>query len=82
MLLDAIARSDGTRGSVLNELFRTRVQNGLLGAFGFDRNGDTTESPITILRVAGGGGSNTVMSVEGAVVEGVVRPSPRLVAGG
>ncbi len=82
VLLDAIARSDGTRGSVLDELFRTRVQNGLLGAFGFDRNGDTTESPITILRVAGGGGSNTVMSVEGAVVEGVVRPSPRLVAGG
>jgi branched-chain amino acid transport system substrate-binding protein len=82
VLLDAIARSDGTRGSVLDELFRTRVQNGLLGSFGFDRNGDTTESPITILRVAGGGGSNTVMSVEGGVVEGVVRPSPRLVAGG
>jgi hypothetical protein len=67
---------------VLDELFRTRVRNGLLGSFGFDPNGDTTESPITILRVVGGGGSNAIQSVEGSVVEAVVRPSPRLVAGG
>ena len=54
VLLDAIARSDGTRESVLEELFATRVERGLLGSFGFDENGDITESPITILRVAGG----------------------------
>jgi len=82
VLLDAIARSDGTRSSVLEELFETRVRDGLLGSFAFDANGDTTESPITVLRVARGGGSNTVQSVEGGVVEDVVRPSPSLVAGG
>jgi DNA-binding SARP family transcriptional activator/ABC-type branched-subunit amino acid transport system substrate-binding protein len=80
VLLDAIARSDGTRASVVEELFETRVRNGLLGSFGFDRNGDITESPVTILRVRGGGSSTTIMSVEGGMVARVVRPSARLVA--
>jgi branched-chain amino acid transport system substrate-binding protein len=80
VLLDAIARSDGTRASVVEELFRTRIRNGLLGSFGFDANGDITESPITILRVRRGGGSNVVQSVEGGVVDRVVRPSAKLVA--
>jgi DNA-binding SARP family transcriptional activator/ABC-type branched-subunit amino acid transport system substrate-binding protein len=82
VLLDAIARSDGTRASVVKELFETRVRDGLLGSFGFDRNGDITESPVTIMRVARRGGSNTILSVEGGVVARVVRPSPSLVATG
>ena len=73
VLLDAIARSDGTRRSVVEELFRTRVRGGLLGSFGFDRNGDITESPVTIVRVRPGG------TVDGAVIERVVRPQARLV---
>jgi len=79
VLLDAIARSDGTRPSVVEELFRTRVRDGLLGTFGFDRNGDITESPVTILRVRSGGASTTIRSVEGGVVERVVRPQAKLV---
>lgn len=79
VLLDAIARSDGTRASVVEELFRTRVRGGSLGSFGFDRNGDITESPVTILRVRGGGSSTTTQSVEGGVVVRVVRPSAKLV---
>ncbi len=82
VLLDAIARSDGTRASVLEELFETRVTDGLLGSFGFDADGDITESPVTIMRVVRGGGSNRIESIEGGVVERVVRPSPRLVATG
>jgi DNA-binding SARP family transcriptional activator/ABC-type branched-subunit amino acid transport system substrate-binding protein len=80
VLLDAIAGSDGTRESVLEALFATRVENGLLGSFRFDDTGDITESPITILRVARGGRSNRVADAEGGVVERVVRPSPSLVA--
>ena len=80
VLLDAIARSDGTRASVLRELFRTRVRDGLLGSFGFDRNGDISESPVTILRVERPGRANRVGSIEGGVVERVVRPSAALVA--
>ena len=82
VLLDAIARSDGTRASVVEGLFETRVRGGLLGSFGFDANGDITESPVTILRVARGGASNRIVSVEGGVVARVVRPSPSLVAPG
>ena len=82
VLLNAIARSDGTRSAVIDELFATRVAGGLLGSFGFDANGDITESPITILRVARGGPSRTVGSIEGGVVERVVRPATSLVAAG
>ena len=41
VMLDAIARSDGTRASVVKELFKTNVKNGIMGTFRFDRNGDT-----------------------------------------
>jgi branched-chain amino acid transport system substrate-binding protein len=80
VLLDAIARSDGTRASIVKQLFRTRIRNGLLGTFGFDANGDVTESPVTIVRVTSGGTSNAVGSVQGGVVERVVRPSTKLVS--
>jgi branched-chain amino acid transport system substrate-binding protein len=54
VLLSAIARSDGSRGSVTKKLLATRVENGILGSFGFDRYGDTTSGPITVYRVTGG----------------------------
>jgi branched-chain amino acid transport system substrate-binding protein len=80
VLLAAIARSDGTRESILEELFRTRVRDGLLGDFSFDRNGDVTESPVTILRVGSGGTGNQIMNVDGGEIERVVRPSSDLVS--
>jgi hypothetical protein len=58
------------------------VTDGLLGSFGFDANGDITESPTTILRVGRGASSNGIASVEGGIVERVVRPSPSLVVTG
>ena len=82
VLIDAIARSDGTRASVLRELFRTRVRDGLLGSFRFDRNGDISESPVTIMRVVRKGSSTRTLSVEGGVVARVIRPSSSLVAPG
>jgi ABC-type branched-subunit amino acid transport system substrate-binding protein len=54
VLLDAIARSDGTRASVVDELFRTKVTNGILGSFSFDRYGDIAPAPVGIFRVEGG----------------------------
>jgi YVTN family beta-propeller protein len=56
VLLGAIARSDGTRASVTKELFKTKVTNGLLGSFSFDRNGDTTAGAVTIFRIEEGKG--------------------------
>ena len=80
VLLDAIGRSDGTRDSVLEQLFATRAHRGLLGTFGFDANGDISESPVTIMRVTRGGRSSKAGSTEGGVVDRIVRPSPSLVA--
>ena len=54
ILLDAIARSDGTRASVTDELRRTQVRNGIPGDIAFDAKGDLVEAPITILRFARG----------------------------
>ncbi len=54
VLLTAIERSDGSRDSVTKELLGTRVENGILGSFDFDRYGDTTSGPITVYRVTAG----------------------------
>jgi ABC-type branched-subunit amino acid transport system substrate-binding protein len=54
VLLNAIARSDGTRASVTRQLFKTKVSNGILGSFSIDRNGDTTAGAVTIYRIVGG----------------------------
>ena len=40
MLLDAVARSGGTRAGVLDELFRTSLPHGLTGSVRFDERGD------------------------------------------
>jgi len=80
VLLDAIARSDGTRASVVRELFATRVTDGLLGSFGFDANGDISESPVTIVRIQRPGSANTIGDVGGARIAKIERPSPKLVA--
>jgi branched-chain amino acid transport system substrate-binding protein len=42
ILLDAIERSDGTRASVIEEIFKTKVDDGLIGSFEINENGDLT----------------------------------------
>jgi branched-chain amino acid transport system substrate-binding protein len=54
VLLDAIGRSDGTRASVVDELFATNVENGILGSFSFDRFGDIEPAPVTVYRIHDG----------------------------
>jgi branched-chain amino acid transport system substrate-binding protein len=54
VLLGAIAGSDGTRASVRDRVLRTKVHDGILGSFGFDRNGDTTLTRIFIHRIVDG----------------------------
>jgi ABC-type branched-subunit amino acid transport system substrate-binding protein/DNA-binding beta-propeller fold protein YncE/predicted Ser/Thr protein kinase len=50
-LLAAIARSDGTRLSVVRELHELRIVDGILGTFRFDQYGDSTLNYTTIVRV-------------------------------
>jgi DNA-binding SARP family transcriptional activator/ABC-type branched-subunit amino acid transport system substrate-binding protein len=54
ILLNAIARSDGTRRSVLDEVKRTVVENGILGNISWNARGDLLDAPFTILRVQNG----------------------------
>ena len=54
VLLNAIARSDGSRESVRRKLFTTRVSNGILGSFWITPTGDTTLNAVAIQRIVGG----------------------------
>ncbi|HEV7641502.1 MAG TPA: hypothetical protein VGO39_11600, partial [Gaiellaceae bacterium] len=51
VLLNAIARSDGTRSSVTAHALGDPVRGNILGHFSFDPNGDMIPSAITIYRV-------------------------------
>ncbi|HVH42921.1 MAG TPA: hypothetical protein VM925_11280 [Labilithrix sp.] len=63
----SIARSDGTRAVVVEELFDTRVTGGILGSFSFDRYGDITPAAIGLYSIRDGA----------LVVDGVVRVPSR-----
>jgi len=54
VLLDAIAASDGSRASVVENLFKTNVTDGIMGSFSIDENGDTTLGAVTVSQIKGG----------------------------
>jgi branched-chain amino acid transport system substrate-binding protein len=54
VLLDAIERSDGSRPSVSEELYNTNIQDGILGDFEIDENGDTTLGTVSFFQVKAG----------------------------
>jgi branched-chain amino acid transport system substrate-binding protein len=59
VMLDSIAKSDGTRAAVTTNLFKTNVTNGILGTFSINKNGDTTNNPVTVYKQTGSGKSGT-----------------------
>ena len=81
LVLRAIARSDGTRKSVLEELKRSRVKNGILGSFRFDRYGDLTPAKMPILRITGSTPPEARLPelFQGAVIDRVVEIPRRLI---
>jgi len=56
ILLDAIARSNGTRASVVEQLFATNVPHSLIGSVQFTKTGDLVSAPVTIVRLSPGRG--------------------------
>ena len=80
-LLAAIARSDGTRASVNEELRNLEMRNGILGSFRFDRNGDITPASFSVFRLVGGRKRDPELpeAFAGAVVDRVVRVPSALV---
>jgi len=56
LVLDAIARSDGSRDKVRAALFQADVKGGLIGDFKIDRYGDTTLAKMGLYRIKEGEG--------------------------
>jgi branched-chain amino acid transport system substrate-binding protein len=54
IMVAAIAKSDGTRASVAEQLLKTNVRNGILGSFKLTSTGDTTNNPVTVYQIKGG----------------------------
>ena len=76
IMLDAIARSDGTRSSVTKQMFKTNVKNGIMGTFRFDKNGDIVPLKCDQLRpVCGQDGRLRVRGRHQG--QGVERPARR-----
>jgi ABC-type branched-subunit amino acid transport system substrate-binding protein len=74
LMLAAIARSDGTRASVLGELRKLRAPDGVLGPYRFDANGDVTPEHVTIFKITGRTprSANLVSDFQGSVPVRVV----------
>ena len=80
VLLDAIARSDGTRASVVRALKETRLPDSVLGPLALAGNGEPIALPITVLRAEHGGGRADIFeSLDGAVAVDVITPPAELV---
>jgi branched-chain amino acid transport system substrate-binding protein len=54
IMVQAIAKSNGTRSSITANLFKTKIKNGILGTFTINANGDTSSNPVTVYRVKSG----------------------------
>jgi ABC-type branched-subunit amino acid transport system substrate-binding protein len=53
-LLAAIAASDGSRASVIEEMRGLRVRDGIIGDFNFDPHGDVTPPLVSVYRITDG----------------------------
>jgi len=75
VLLDAIARSDGTRASVARHLLRTRIRGGYAGDLRFDRAGDPVTAPVTIFRLEPGAtNASGTPDLQDAVIDRLITP--------
>ena len=54
LVLDAIARSDGTRSGIVDEILGAEVDDGLMGDFSIDENGDTSAQTVAVTEIRDG----------------------------
>jgi branched-chain amino acid transport system substrate-binding protein len=58
VLLNAIGKSDGSRSSVIDNVFKTHVNNGLIGSFSLNKNGDLSGATGAALKFTIYSGAN------------------------
>jgi branched-chain amino acid transport system substrate-binding protein len=56
ILLGAIAKSNGSRSQVVDNVFKTKVVDGIMGTFSFNKNGDITAPAISFYQLKGKNG--------------------------
>jgi branched-chain amino acid transport system substrate-binding protein len=54
VMLSAISKSNGTRASVTQQIFKTNLANSITGTVTFNSNGDIQGGPVAIYRIKGG----------------------------
>lgn len=70
VMLDAIAASDGTRASVIEQLFNTKVTDGFLGSFEINENGDPAGAEGAVV------GFTIYKATDKLTTEKVISPKP------
>ena len=80
LLLTAIARSDGSRSSVVDQLVRGRAVGSVIGAVTFDVDGDPADAPVTIARISRDAPFTPHVAVGGLRLVRVVIGDPGLAA--
>jgi branched-chain amino acid transport system substrate-binding protein len=73
-LLEAIARSDGTRASITTQLLRITLNHGATGPVSFNADGDPATTPITIYKVDSHTAFAPHKEIQGEIPVRVVRP--------
>jgi branched-chain amino acid transport system substrate-binding protein len=74
VLVDAIGKSDGSRSDVINKVFATKVNDGLIGSFSFNKNGDLTGAKGAAVLFTIYNGTNHLQTLL------TTAPDPKLVA--
>jgi branched-chain amino acid transport system substrate-binding protein len=66
VVLQAIENSDGTRQSVIDELFKLKISDGYIGGFEFNENGDVTGASGAVLTFSVYKGTNKLTTLKTA----------------
>jgi branched-chain amino acid transport system substrate-binding protein len=64
VVLQAIAKSDGSRAKILEEAFKVKVPDGYIGGFEFNENGDVTDASGSVLTFSVYRGTNKLTTIK------------------
>jgi branched-chain amino acid transport system substrate-binding protein len=82
VVLQAIANSDGTRGSIKEEGFKIKVEDGYIGGFQFNENGDVTGASGSVLTFSVYKGTDKLTTLKTATPEANLIDAARQEAAG
>ena len=83
VLLDAIDKSDGSRSSVIDEMHKVKISDGLIGSFEFNKNGDITgaKGAALLFTIYTGAGNHLKTTLTTAPENSLVEAARKAAAG-